>query len=109
MPAPVQNARSNSAPHGRLLHQSVINLLRTVSFKGGRTCEPGKGSLAAPAPIGTAVTSRPDTGLEQVLVKFARTLVTDFPIQGILDHLVKRIVDVLPVTAARGHLDLSGH
>ena len=39
-------------------------------------------------------------GLEQVLVEFARTLVTDFPIQGILDHLVQRIVDVLPVTAA---------
>ena len=39
-------------------------------------------------------------GLEQVLVEFARTLVTDFPIQGILDHLVERIVDVLPVTAA---------
>jgi len=26
--------------------------------------------------------------------------VTDFPIQGILDHLVKRIVDVLPISAA---------
>ena len=31
---------------------------------------------------------------------FARTMATDFPIQGILDHLVERIVDVLPVTAA---------
>ena len=27
-------------------------------------------------------------------------MATDFPIQGILDHLVQRIVDVLPVTAA---------
>ena len=27
-------------------------------------------------------------------------MVTDFPIQGILDHLVERIVEVLPVTAA---------
>ena len=27
-------------------------------------------------------------------------MVTDFPIQGILDHLVERIVDILPVTAA---------
>ena len=44
--------------------------------------------------------SRREPGLEQVLVEFARTLVTDFPIQGILDHLVQRIVDVLPVTAA---------
>lgn len=38
--------------------------------------------------------------LSAVLSDFARTLATDFPIQGILDHLVKRIVDVLPVTAA---------
>jgi diguanylate cyclase (GGDEF)-like protein len=35
-----------------------------------------------------------------VLSEFARTLVTDFPIQGILDHLVLRIVDVLPITGA---------
>jgi diguanylate cyclase (GGDEF)-like protein len=38
--------------------------------------------------------------LSEVLSEFARTLVTDFPIQAILDHLVERIVDVLPVTAA---------
>lgn len=38
--------------------------------------------------------------LSSVLSEFARTLVTDFPIQGILDHLVLRIVDVLPITAA---------
>src|ERR1700732_568446 len=38
--------------------------------------------------------------LSEVLREFARTMVTDFPIQGILDHLVKRIVDVLPITAA---------
>jgi hypothetical protein len=35
-----------------------------------------------------------------VLSEFARTMVTDFPIQGILDHLVLRIVDILPITAA---------
>ncbi|WP_460808984.1 GAF domain-containing sensor histidine kinase [Nocardioides salsibiostraticola] len=35
-----------------------------------------------------------------VLSEFARTLVTDFPIQGILDHLVTRIVDILPIDAA---------
>jgi signal transduction histidine kinase len=34
------------------------------------------------------------------LSEFARTLVTDFPIQGILDHLVLNIVDLLPVEAA---------
>jgi len=36
--------------------------------------------------------------LALVLSDFARTLLTDFPIQGILDHLVERIVGVLPVT-----------
>jgi diguanylate cyclase (GGDEF)-like protein len=38
--------------------------------------------------------------LSNVLTEFARTMVTDFPIQKILDHLVKRIVDILPVSAA---------
>ncbi len=38
--------------------------------------------------------------LSDVLREFARTLVTDFPIQAILDHLVVRIVDVLPISAA---------
>jgi diguanylate cyclase (GGDEF)-like protein len=41
-----------------------------------------------------------DQDLVQILGEFARTMVTDFPIQGILDRLVGRIVDVLPVTAA---------
>ena len=36
--------------------------------------------------------------LAAVLSEFARTLVTEFPIQGILDHLVERIVDLMPVT-----------
>ena len=38
--------------------------------------------------------------LSDVLSEFARTMVTDFPIQSILDHLVVRIVEVLPITAA---------
>ena len=38
--------------------------------------------------------------LSAVLIEFAHTLVTDFPIQGILDRLVVSIVDVLDVTAA---------
>jgi diguanylate cyclase (GGDEF)-like protein len=38
--------------------------------------------------------------LSQVLSEFARTMLTDFPIQGILDHLVKRIVEILPITSA---------
>jgi len=41
-----------------------------------------------------------EDGLSAVLSEFARTMVTDFPIQKILDHLVGRIVGVLPVTAA---------
>ncbi|WP_155917928.1 GAF domain-containing sensor histidine kinase [Marmoricola sp. URHB0036] len=41
-----------------------------------------------------------EDGLAVVLSEFARTLVTDFPIKGILDHLVRRIVDILPVDAA---------
>lgn len=41
-----------------------------------------------------------DNQLSDVLSEFARTMVTDFPIQSILDHLVLRIVDVLPVTSA---------
>jgi diguanylate cyclase (GGDEF)-like protein len=54
----------------------------------------------------SAALSRPfgggmdDDKLSAVLSEFARTLATDFPIQGILDHLVKCIVDVLPISAA---------
>ncbi len=35
-----------------------------------------------------------------LLAEFAQTMVTDVPIQAILDHLVERIVEVLPVDAA---------
>ncbi len=38
--------------------------------------------------------------LSDVLSQFARTMVTDFPIQSILDRLVESIVDVLPITSA---------
>jgi diguanylate cyclase (GGDEF)-like protein len=38
--------------------------------------------------------------LSYVLREFAHTLVTDFPIQAILDHLVERIVTILPITGA---------
>jgi diguanylate cyclase (GGDEF)-like protein len=41
-----------------------------------------------------------DEKLSAVLSEFARTMVTDFPVQQILDRLVERIVDVLPVTSA---------
>ncbi len=43
---------------------------------------------------------RDEDGLSRVLSEFARTLGTDLPIQGILDHLVRRIVDILPIDAA---------
>ncbi|MGK0276175.1 MAG: RNA polymerase sigma factor (sigma-70 family) [Ilumatobacter sp.] len=38
--------------------------------------------------------------LANVVRDFARTLTTDFPIQGILDHLAGQIAEVLPVTGA---------
>jgi hypothetical protein len=38
--------------------------------------------------------------LSAVLSEFARTMVTDFPIQGNLERLVHRIVEILPITAA---------
>ena len=38
--------------------------------------------------------------LAVVLRDFARTLTTAFPMQGIVDHLVAQIVDVLPVSGA---------
>ena len=43
---------------------------------------------------------RQDRLLSDVLSEFARTMATDFPIQAILDHLIERIVDMLPVSAA---------
>jgi diguanylate cyclase (GGDEF)-like protein len=41
-----------------------------------------------------------EDSLSAVLSEFARTLLTDFPIQRILDHLVDRIVDILPISSA---------
>ena len=38
--------------------------------------------------------------LSEVLSEFARTMATDFPIQAILDHLITRTVEMLPITAA---------
>jgi diguanylate cyclase (GGDEF)-like protein len=52
-----------------------------------------------PAAVGDAAVANDET-LASVLSEFARTMITDFPIQRILDRLVERIVDVLPVTAA---------
>jgi diguanylate cyclase (GGDEF)-like protein len=57
----------------------------------------GKGDLGF---SGDALEFVGPVDLSDVLSEFARTMLTDFPVQGILDRLVKRIVDVLPVTGA---------
>ena len=41
-----------------------------------------------------------EQGLSAVLVDFAHTLTTEFSLQRTLDHLVERVVEVLPVTGA---------
>lgn len=41
-----------------------------------------------------------DRDIAEVLSEFARTMVTDFSIQAILDQLVVRIVDIMPIGAA---------
>jgi diguanylate cyclase (GGDEF)-like protein len=41
-----------------------------------------------------------EESMVSVLSDFARTLLTDFPLQGILDQLVERIPEVLPITGA---------
>jgi diguanylate cyclase (GGDEF)-like protein len=45
-----------------------------------------------------------DRQLSDLLSEFARTLVTNFPIQSILDHLVVRIAEVLPISSAAASL-----
>ena len=59
----------------------------------------GRGTHEAAALSASGRNLREET-LSSVLGEFARTLSTDFPVQGILDHFVKRIVEVLPVTSA---------
>jgi len=46
------------------------------------------------------MTTTSDRQLSDVLRDFASTILTDFPIQGILDQLVRRIVDIMPITGA---------
>ena len=41
-----------------------------------------------------------DRQLSSVLSEFAYTLATDFSIASILDHLVRQIVEIVPVTSA---------
>jgi hypothetical protein len=50
-----------------------------------------------------------ERAFSSVLSEFARTLITSFPLQGSLDHLIGRIVEVLPVTSAGITLISPGH
>jgi diguanylate cyclase (GGDEF)-like protein len=49
-----------------------------------------------------------EQALSSVLIDFASTMATDFPIQSILNRLVERIVEVLPIDAAGVTLISSG-
>jgi diguanylate cyclase (GGDEF)-like protein len=57
-------------------------------------------SAVSPAGFARVMRSSPSEDLSDVLSEFARTMLKDFPIQGILDHLVRRIVEIMPVTGA---------
>jgi diguanylate cyclase (GGDEF)-like protein len=79
-------------------------------FVSGWMLDDRKRSFATPParalPTRFPATSMTTTGqpgerqLSAVLSEFARTMVTDFPIEAILDHLVERIVEILPISAA---------
>lgn len=71
--------------------------VRVAGADPGGSSAQTRGFTYVDASGGTALI---ESRLAEVLSEFARTLTTDFPIQGILDHLVHRIVDVLPVDAA---------
>ena len=46
------------------------------------------------------ITTTSEGQLSDVLSDFARTMLTDFPIQSILEQLVRRIVEIMPITGA---------
>ena len=77
---------------------NIVRLMRAPvpeSAHGSQTpgaSGPGQGLTGGPA--------EEAADLSGILREFARTMVTDFPIQGILDHLVSRIVEIMPITAA---------
>ena len=77
--------------HGRLLSDSVVPL----SFRR-RLLRPDPAAQLTDG--GKVVAS--ERQLSVVLSEFALTMVSDFPIQGILDRLVGRIVEMLPITGA---------
>jgi diguanylate cyclase (GGDEF)-like protein len=66
---------------------------------------PGRGPATFPrrrdsATLTTTNSARREQQLSAVLSDFARTMLTDFHVQGILDELVGRIVEMLPITGA---------
>jgi diguanylate cyclase (GGDEF)-like protein len=67
---------------------------------GGRpcACDVGTTGVAQCVLMGEFVSA--EQKLSDVLSDFARTMATDFPIQAILDHLITRIEDMLPISAA---------
>jgi diguanylate cyclase (GGDEF)-like protein len=74
--------------------------------------QPGAAQPTGARPAGPAdavVDEEAERRYSDLLAEFAQTMVTDFPIQAILDHLVERIVEVLPVDAAGVTLISPGH
>jgi diguanylate cyclase (GGDEF)-like protein len=76
---------------------------------GHRPPEPGRGPVshrrrrdsATLMPVESVVSPvEREQQLSAVLSDFARTMLTDFHVQGILDELVGRIVEMLPITGA---------
>lgn len=110
--SPVEGAREEGG-----VHRSSL-LLRGLSRAHRSAGHPANGGVACRGPVAQSL-MRPlkaadvrglidnrgalvdeNAALSDVLSEFARTMVTDFPIQQILDRLVERIVDVLPIDAA---------
>ena len=59
-----------------------------------------RAGAVGPAAVSDSFRDGREETLSTVLGEFARTLSTNFPVQGILDHFVKQIVLVLPITSA---------
>ena len=75
--------------------------------KSEGTASWGEVCMASPLPHSQQLAEAPgpsvttaERQLSSILSEFARTMLTDFPIQSILEHLVARIVQVLPITGA---------
>ena len=76
--------------------QATLTAFAVAPQPAQRVAAPALGSRAELRGIPVVVY---EDKLSALLGDFARTLLTDFPIQGILDRLVQRIVDALPVTS----------